>query len=77
MNNNTIKLQSGLNVLQVEVSYGTTVGEVLENPNYAAVLNFDASNVEGLIDGVVANAGTILASGDTLLISRRAHSKAA
>ena len=72
----SITLKSGLNALTIDTNSDSTVGSVLANPNYAAVLNFDASNVEGLIDGVVASSDTYLAEGDTLLIQRKAHSKA-
>lgn len=72
-----IKLKSGLNSLDVDVPEGTTVGQILSNPNYAAVLNFDTSNVEGLIGGAKANTDTVLYAGDTLLIQKLAHSKAA
>lgn len=72
-----ITLKSGLNTLAVDVPEGTTVGQILTNSNYAAVLNFDTSNVEGIIGGAKANAGTTLYAGDTLLIQKLAHSKAA
>jgi len=72
-----IKLKSGLNSLDVDVPEGTTVGQILSNANYAAVMNFDTSNVEGLIGGAKANPDTLLYTGDTLLIQKLAHSKAA
>lgn len=75
MSNITIK--SGLNNINVEVSEGTTVGAVLANPNFAAVLNYDPSNVEGILNGAGANEETILHSGDILLVQKKAHSKAA
>lgn len=71
-----ITIKSGLNNINVDVAEGTTVADVLGNPNYAAVLGYDGSNVEGLIDGVKAEAGTVLYSGDTLLVQQKAHSKA-
>ena len=71
-----ITLKSGLNALTVDINSDATVGSVLANPNYAAVLNFDASNVEGLIDDVVVGSGIKLAEGETLLIQRKAHDKA-
>ncbi len=73
----TITLKSGLNTLSVDVPEGTTVGDILANKNYAAVLNFDTSNVEGLIAGAKADSATTLFANDTLLIQRLAHSKAA
>ena len=73
----TIILKSGLNTLSVDVPEGTTVGQILSNSNYAAVLNFDTSNVEGILGGAKANTGTTLYAGDTLLIHKLAHSKAA
>jgi len=72
-----VNLKSGLNMLEVDVPEGTTVGQILTNKNYAAVLNFDVSNVEGLIAGAKAETGTILYTGDTLLIQKLAHTKAA
>ena len=54
-----------------------TVGDVLSDPNFAAVLGFDGSNVEGYIDGVQQGSGSPLAEGDTLVIQQKAHSKAA
>ena len=72
-----VNLKSGLNMLEVDVPEGTTVGQILGNKNYAAVLNFDVSNVEGLIAGAKAETGTILYTGDTLLIQKLAHTKAA
>jgi len=73
----SITLKSGLNTLSVDVPEGTSVGQILSNSNYAAVLNFDTSNVEGLIGGAKANLETTLFAGDTLLIQKLAHSKAA
>ena len=72
-----VNLKSGLNTLAVDVPEGTTVGQILSNANYAAVLNFDTTNVEGLISGAKAENTTTLYAGDTLLIQKLAHSKAA
>lgn len=72
-----ITIKSGLNNINVDVAEGTTVADVLGNPNYAAVLGYDGSNVEALIEGVKADGGTTLYAGDLLLIQQKAHSKAA
>ena len=59
----------GLNMLEVDVPEGTTVGQILGNKNYAAALNFDVFNVEGLIAGTKAETDTILYPEDTLQIA--------
>ena len=76
MANITITLKSGLNALTVSIEEGSTVGSVLANPNYAAVLNYDPSNVEGLIDGAAVSTSNTLYEGDTLLVQKKAHTKA-
>lgn len=71
-----ITLKSGLNALSVNIEDGATVGSVLSNPNYAAALGYDASNVEGVVNGIVASSEARLFNGDTLLAQKKAHSKA-
>lgn len=74
---NTITLKSGLNSLTIEVAPGTTVADVLGNPNYAAALGYDPANVEGVLNGATASGGATLYAGDILLAQKKAHSKAA
>lgn len=71
-----VTLKSGLNSLSVDVPEGTTVGAILGNPNYAAALGYDSSNVEGVLNGVVAGSGATVYGGDVLLAQKKAHSKA-
>jgi len=72
-----ITLKAGINSLNVDIAAGATVGEVLSNANYAAVLGFDAGNVEAIIDGALVSPGLALKAGDTVLFQKKAHSKAA
>jgi hypothetical protein len=73
--NSSITLKFANNSITVEVADGTTVGQILANPNYRAVLGF-GDNVEARVEGVTLDANTVVRSGDSLYLSTRAASKA-
>jgi hypothetical protein len=72
-----ITLKSGLNALTIDAAAGTSVGSLITNGNYAAVLGYDASNVEAYISGVKVDSGASAVEGDVIVIQQKAHSKAA
>ena len=71
----TIKFGPG-NAVTKELPRGTTIGQVLSDPNIKAVLGF-GDNVEGRIGNVGQEAGTTLEDGDVVAVTVRANTKGA
>jgi len=60
----------------INVPFTGTVGELLRNENFAAVLGFDAANAEGYLDGVALPTTNTLHDGDVIVVQQKAHGKA-
>jgi len=62
--------------VQTEIEPGTTIGELIENPDVAGVLGLP-ENIGAAVNGVTRDLDTSLANGDTVVIEKRAAQKAA
>lgn len=71
-----VTIKSGLNALTVDLANGTSVGELLANPNFAAVLGYEAGNSEVFASGVKLDSGVTLVDGDEVTVQQKAHCKA-
>lgn len=73
----TYTIKNGTAALTRTLTPGLTVGDVLADENLATVLGYDASNVEIFSAGVKLDPATNVVAQDVLIISPKAHSKAA
>ena len=72
----SITIKFAGNSINAEVNDGTTVGDLLNNDNYKAVLGF-GDNVEARISGVTQPATSPVRDGDVLFVATKAASNAA
>jgi sulfur carrier protein ThiS len=63
------------NTIEKQVPEGTTVGDILSDPNYKAILGFPDS-VVAKIDGVTQDRSTEVEDGDVVDIEVQANTKA-
>jgi len=62
--------------ITIEVPEGTTVREVLSNPNNRAVLGYP-ENVTAINDGATMSPDDYVSDGDTIILEKQAAAKAA
>lgn len=60
----------------ISVPFTGTVGELLGNKNFAAVLAYDTANAEGYLDGVALPTTATLRDGDIIVVQQKVHGKA-
>jgi hypothetical protein len=72
---NKIKVRYGIGNETIElVPIGTTVGQILSNPNIKTKLGF-GENVHGVVDGVAQGACSVLADGDEINVETTVGTK--
>jgi hypothetical protein len=73
---NQFTLKNGTAAITLDLTPGMTVGEVLGNPNFAAVLGYDSAAVEIYSAGCKLESTSQVVADDVLVVSPKAHSKA-
>jgi len=68
-----IRIEHGTRHISTEVPEGTTVKEVIQNPNFKAILVFD--DVHAFVNGVRANSNQVLEDGDVVKLQASAQTK--
>jgi len=68
-----IRVEHGTRHISTEVEEGTTVRDVISNPNFKAILVFD--NVHAFVNGVRASENQVLEDGDVVKLQASAHTK--
>ena len=71
-----MKISYSGNDINVTLNQPTTVGDIISNPNYKAVLGF-SDNVAVQVNGVAVDNGYVLNGSESVSLTVRANSKAA
>jgi hypothetical protein len=70
-----VKLQYGVDTHNPTLPPGTTIGSVLRNASYKAILGY-GDNVKALVNGVEQPDDAQVSDGITIVLETRANSKA-
>jgi hypothetical protein len=70
-----VTLKYGLNSLTKNVESGSTINDVVQDPDNQAGLGY-GENVDTLVEGTVVEGFTSLAEGDTIELRTKANTKA-